>query len=291
MRPHWLHWLGAALVALGLHGGVLATFLMTVDTGAKQAGVGGVQASLGMAGGAPGAKAVTSPEVQAAETEDADAVAVSSVPTVTAKTLPPDETSALGAVSALEIPVTETAEEPPVEVFDVAPTMVPAEPANPQSDVPATASPIMPQMTESNETDAVTGPKARPDSAAAIAGSTGRSGTQTLDQLGAANHATQGGRPGAKADYLARLAAWLERHKEYPRSARRRREQGTATLVFTVGRTGQVTGVQITKSSGSATLDREVRAMIQRALPLPRFSNDMTSHHITLAVPIRFSLR
>ena len=79
--------------------------------------------------------------------------------------------------------------------------------------------------------------------------------------------------------------------KNQPREARRRREQGTATLVFTVDRRGRVTGVRISKSSGSASLDREVHAMVRRAAPFPPFPVDLRAEQLTLAVPVRFSLR
>src|SRR3546814_21089932 len=39
-----------------------------------------------------------------------------------------------------------------------------------------------------------------------------------------------GGAPGAFVDYKAQLYAWLDKHKEYPRRARLRRQEGTALL-------------------------------------------------------------
>ncbi|MDX5334250.1 MAG: hypothetical protein LPK58_09395, partial [Gammaproteobacteria bacterium] len=45
-----------------------------------------------------------------------------------------------------------------------------------------------------------------------------------------AGQSAGGGMPGAEADYLATLRAWLERHRQYPRQARLRRLEGTALL-------------------------------------------------------------
>jgi len=98
-------------------------------------------------------------------------------------------------------------------------------------------------------------------------------------------------RPGADADYLATLLAWLEKHKEYPREAQRRRQQGTAILYFELDRQGRVLNYRIKTSSGFAELDREVEAMIRRAEPLPPMPADMTQAKLELQVPVQFRLR
>src|SRR3546814_5511323 len=78
-----------------------------------------------------------------------------------------------------------------------------------------------------------------------------------------------GGAPGAFVDYKAQLYAWLEKHKEYPRRARLRRQEGTALLEFAMDRGGRVLSYRIVESSGYKLLDDEVVAMIERASPLP----------------------
>lgn len=99
------------------------------------------------------------------------------------------------------------------------------------------------------------------------------------------------GRPGADADYLASVLAWLERHKEYPRESQRRRQQGTAILYFELDRQGKVLNYRIKTSSGFAELDREVEAMIKRAEPLPPMPADMAKAKLELQVPVQFRLR
>jgi protein TonB len=98
-------------------------------------------------------------------------------------------------------------------------------------------------------------------------------------------------RPGADADYLASLLAWLERHKEYPREAQRRRQEGTAILAFELDRQGRVLSYRVKTSSGFAELDREVEAMIRRAEPLPPMPADMVRARLELQVPVQFRLR
>lgn len=103
--------------------------------------------------------------------------------------------------------------------------------------------------------------------------------------------------PGS-ADSKAALAAWrdlvvakLQRAKRYPAGAESRREQGVATLSFSLSRSGGVLGRSIARSSGSSDLDQEVLAMVQRAAPFPPFPAAMAQGSVQLAVPIRFSLR
>ena len=85
------------------------------------------------------------------------------------------------------------------------------------------------------------------------------------------------------------LAAWLQSRKSYPDIARRRSEEGTAVIRFSVGRDGQVLAVTLVSSSGSPALDEAAQAML-RGARLPPFTGDMTQGQITVTVPIRYRL-
>jgi protein TonB len=87
------------------------------------------------------------------------------------------------------------------------------------------------------------------------------------------------------------MVARLQQAKRYPATAEARREQGVVTLSFSVDRNGRVLSRHIAKSSGHASLDEEVLALVMRAQPLPPFPPAMTQAIVNLAVPIRFSLR
>ena len=63
------------------------------------------------------------------------------------------------------------------------------------------------------------------------------------------------------------LMAALERHKEYPLSARTRRAEGTVVLRFAMRRDGSVASWSIARSSGHEDLDQAVATMIRRASP------------------------
>ena len=127
---------------------------------------------------------------------------------------------------------------------------------------------------------------------AAPTGAGGRSGTTDSRAAGAADSAGRGGgTPGEVEDYLARLQAWLERHKEYPRRAQLRRLQGTALLYFVMDRQGRVLDSRLQQSSGHGLLDAAARAMIRRAQPLPAPPPGLTQARLELVVPVRFRLR
>ncbi|MEJ0068845.1 MAG: TonB family protein [Pseudomonadota bacterium] len=97
--------------------------------------------------------------------------------------------------------------------------------------------------------------------------------------------------PTATPTYQGLLMAQLERNKRYPRDARMRRQEGVATLRFTLNRDGTLVTFKLERSSGIPALDEEVLAMIQRAAPLPAFPADMPEARLELVVPVRFSLR
>src|SRR3546814_13420819 len=83
---------------------------------------------------------------------------------------------------------------------------------------------------------------------------------------------------------MSRLRAWLERHKEYPRRARMRRQEGTALLRFVVDGSGRIVSHRIDRTSGYDLLDEAVEEMIARAQPLPAPPGDMGHHRLEVVV-------
>lgn len=109
----------------------------------------------------------------------------------------------------------------------------------------------------------------------------------------AASMATAGAAAAAAAlpSYRDRLAAHLQRYKQYPSEAKSEGRQGVAMLSFTVNRHGQVLSSRLARSSGVGALDEETLAMIRRAQPLPAFPPEMTQASLSFTVPVRFSIR
>ena len=73
----------------------------------------------------------------------------------------------------------------------------------------------------------------------------------------------------ARANYAGLVIAEFNRHKRYPDLARRNREQGAASVSFSINAAGRVASYAITRSSGKAALDRAVDAMMAAARPPP----------------------
>lgn len=89
--------------------------------------------------------------------------------------------------------------------------------------------------------------------------------------------------------WRAALGSWLAAHKRYPEQARRRGDEGTVGVRFTVDAAGRVLEVAVTRSSGSTLLDDAAREMLagQRVPPFPP---SMTLAQTTVPVNIRFQL-
>jgi protein TonB len=95
----------------------------------------------------------------------------------------------------------------------------------------------------------------------------------------------------ALAPYNQRVAAHLQRFKQYPSSAKAAGEQGTARLSFTLGRGGQVLGSRLAGSSGHPSLDGETLAMVRRAQPFPAMPPELKQASMSFSIPVQFSIR
>jgi protein TonB len=272
------HWNTAIFAAAALHAMTAAALLWApAPPGAQLPGIGGIEISLGPAGGAPGDAAQDSPQPKDAEpVEPIEMTEAEPVETVVPET--PVETVPVEPVipDAVAIEPVKPVEQRPREPLPVPPKMVrPARPTPPE-----------PVKTETAE---LTPPvKAPPPS---VAGSQGKAGTKDAKNAGSGDDSQGGGMAGAAADYMSILQAWLEKHKEYPRSARLRRIEGAVLLYFAIDGDGRVLSYRIERSSGHRMLDNETLAMIDRAQPLPPIPADMDRDRLEVVVPVQFSLR
>ena len=101
-------------------------------------------------------------------------------------------------------------------------------------------------------------------------------------------YGASGGNPDVEADYAAVLLAWLERHKEYPRPARRRGQEGVVLLYVLIDREGRVLQSKIEESSGYPLLDNAALDMLERAAPVPPLPDDMPQERLELVLPVQF---
>lgn len=257
MTPDTRRYWGWALgMALAVHLGFAVYFLWqpTPSGAAVQAGTGGVEISLGPAGGAPGGA-----EQQAESQPEEPEPEVEPQPEPEPETEPGPEPE----------PEPEREPEPQPEL--------PPELEEPRLSVPQ-------QRPEPREK-----PQAQPTPS--VRGVAGKSGAQDQPDSGSGNNTAGGGMTGETKDYIATLQAWLERHKQYPRSARLRRQEGVAMLYFAMDREGRVLTYRVQQSSGYTALDQEVADMIERAQPLPAMPESLDKDRLELVVPVQFFLR
>lgn len=87
------------------------------------------------------------------------------------------------------------------------------------------------------------------------------------------------------------LLGHLEKHKRYPREARRRHQEGVVFVHIVIDRTGMVLTRTIEQSSGSRLLDQEALRLMKRAQPLPEPPSEIKGTTIDIVVPIEFYLK
>lgn len=286
------HWAAAGLVALALHLGVLVAVLSAPADGAKAPGLGGISVALTLTAARAGAET---------DTRDQTAETPQQVPP--ADIVPPDAAPA-APTDAAPVPPQPIQASPPPPVIDAAVAVEPAKPVplplperrpppptrQPLGKPPPVKAAAQPTPSTAPST-APAAPQAREASRAATA-SQGKLDDGRKGQSAEARDALGGGPVGTPApNYVNLLRYWLERNKTYPKDARRLRQQGVVNLYFRVTRDGRVLRHEIRKSSGHALLDGEAEAMLRRAQPLPKFTDDMKGGYLDVVVPVQFSLR
>ncbi len=95
-----------------------------------------------------------------------------------------------------------------------------------------------------------------------------------------------------KRSYESQLLAWLHRHKEYPNIARRRSQEGSVILKFTINAEGKLLSHEITQASEHAVLNSAVVKMIKKASPMPPVPEALRRDQVKFSytIPIHFKL-
>ena len=95
----------------------------------------------------------------------------------------------------------------------------------------------------------------------------------------------------ATARYEQLLVAWLERHKKYPRRAKRLRIEGKGMLRILIDRTGRTQQVTLEQRTGNRLLDQAALKMAQRADPFPPIPDNDSRRELEFIIPVVFALR
>ncbi|AOM39722.1 energy transducer TonB [Xenorhabdus hominickii] len=95
----------------------------------------------------------------------------------------------------------------------------------------------------------------------------------------------------ARAVWQAEVSGHLNRYKKYPQDAQRRNRTGRPMMRFTVNQLGNVIDSELIRRSGTNSLDREARLVLERGQPLPAPPDFiLTNGRITIELPIDFYL-
>jgi protein TonB len=241
---------------------------------------------------------------------------------VVTETVPIEELVPIEPV--VEVPEVVTAAEPPPEEVPVAQPVAETLTEAVTADIPQPRPPIRPEIAETETVDAkpVEPPpvvqstpvvesavepaqeasqpvqqaqavetQSAPSSSAATA-SSGQAANAPVGNATDTRNSTGGAAVSAPSpNYIAKLRLWLERHKDYPKLARRKRMQGVVLLYFRVGRDGSVMAQEIREDSGHVLLDEAALEMLARATPLPAFPQDMQGDYLDVVLPVEYSLR
>ncbi len=92
------------------------------------------------------------------------------------------------------------------------------------------------------------------------------------------------------AKYEQLLFAWLEKHRKYPKRAKRMRIEGEGVLRILIDRTGQTQQVTLEQSTGNRLLDKAALAMADRANPFPAMSENDPRQTLEFFAPVEFLL-
>ncbi|NOY63247.1 MAG: TonB family protein [Gammaproteobacteria bacterium] len=95
----------------------------------------------------------------------------------------------------------------------------------------------------------------------------------------------------ATARYEQLLVAWLEKHKKYPRRAKRLRIEGEGMLRIRIDRSGRTQQVTLQQRTGNRLLDRAALEMARRADPFPAMPENDPRQGLEFVVPVVFALR
>lgn len=95
----------------------------------------------------------------------------------------------------------------------------------------------------------------------------------------------------SKISWESLVKGKINRMRNYPEDARKRKRTGTATIAFSVNNRGEIVASQLVDSSGTLSLDRAALAAVQKAQPLPQPPAELLRngiHKVTL--PVEFNL-
>jgi len=194
-----------------------------------------------------------------------------------------------------ELPAIEQIPLPPIEMPVKPPDQMPIDPPQTPQDADPPEESIPPESTPPEdspieeppaleETPAVTTPDPMPEVEPAPVAEVAPEPTPVPERpaLTAAD---------IRDDYLRRFNAQVERHKQYPKQARRMGRQGRVVMLIQLDSDGQLINLQIVQSSGHLALDTAATQAVKDAAPFPPPPQPAFDAAPTFQMGLSFELR
>lgn len=197
---------------------------------------------------------------------------------------PAAEPTTAAAEPEPEPPTTEAATPPPSppepEIVAFDPTFIP-EPEPPPPLVFEQPKPPLPTPTPPKPTPPRPAAAPRPPAAVAAAAPPAPAVSAPTPAPAAPRH---------DPSYLARLAAAIERERDYPHHSRRQGHQGRVVIHIVIAASGKLISARVLTGSGLEALDQAALGMVQRAR-LPPLTPGLGAESATFTIPIVFAMR
>lgn len=135
------------------------------------------------------------------------------------------------------------------------------------------------------------GPTTAPTSVAATGGAWPAQGASIAGDGAGGNGSAGGGSGPAAVAYERTLAAWLNTHKYYPASLRRRGIEGEGKLRIRITRSGHVLTVDVASAFPHPSLEAISQDWVWRAEPFPPVPDAIPGESYVFVVPVGFRLQ
>jgi len=154
--------------------------------------------------------------------------------------------------------------------------------AVPKPNPPPVAKPPQPKLAAATPSPPLpsSGQGASSGSASAVGEPNGVPGGQGAGGAGA----------GGTASYEQALAAWLDSHKYYPSTLRRRGIEGEGKLRIEITRAGRLVGVEVARAFSHPSLESIAEDWVKRSEPFPPMPASIPGESYTFVVPVVFRL-
>jgi TonB family protein len=96
---------------------------------------------------------------------------------------------------------------------------------------------------------------------------------------------------GLRGLFTGKVRQRIANAKYYPRMARRRGMEGQPVIAFTLDRRGQLTKVDLAKTSGYQLLDQAALDAVQQGAPYPEIPAPLKMNSFQFKLPISFVLK